>query len=177
MKKIFFVLFLGCLCMTTLSAQRNTFSGYGHTLNLGLGIGYYDYVGNSMPVLHANYEFDIANDVTLAPFVTFYSYRSHYGGYSYRETVMPIGVKGTYYIDRLIRLSSDWDIYGAGSLGFGFRRVSWDNSYPGDRDDYPKGGALRLDLHIGAEYHLNDDLGIFLDLSTGVSTFGFSFAL
>jgi hypothetical protein len=31
---------------------------------------------------------------------------------------------------------------------------------------------LFLDLHLGAEYHLNNRVGLFLDLSTGVSTIG-----
>jgi hypothetical protein len=176
MKKIIFLLGLFFFYTSNhLSAQGNFWgSGYGHTLNIGLGLGYYDYVGNSMPVFHANYELDVAGDFTLAPFVTLYTYRHTYQGNSYRETVMPIGVKGTYYIDRLVRLSSDWDIYGAASVGLGFRRVSWDASYPGDEDDYPKGGPVRLDLHMGAEYHINPELGVFMDLSTGVSSFGLS---
>lgn len=33
-------------------------------------------------------------------------------------------------------------------------------------------GALYLDGHIGAEYHISQKIGIFLDLSSGVSTFG-----
>src|SRR4051812_23236376 len=73
---------------------------YGKTLNLGLGIGYYGYVGRSLPVFHANYELNVAKDFTLAPFVTFYSFSNdYYWGnknypyryYTYRETVIPIG--------------------------------------------------------------------------------------
>ena len=48
---------------------------HGSTLNLGVGIGgnygYYKLAGKSFPVLHLDYEFDVAKNFTLAPFVNF----------------------------------------------------------------------------------------------------------
>lgn len=60
---------------TNLSAQRHkSYSeGYGNTLNIGLGIGgysgYYGYSGNTLPVFDINYEFGVAKNFTLAPFL------------------------------------------------------------------------------------------------------------
>ena len=161
-----------------LSAQNKNYSGdYGGTLNLGLGIGgysgYYGYIGRSMPIFHINYEFDVAKNFTLAPFISFSSYRNQYkNNYYYHETIIPVGVKGTYYFDELLRANSNWDFYLAGSLGFVVRRSSWDNGYDGDKNYYKGGNPLFLDLHIGTEYHLSSRVGMFLDLSTGVSTVG-----
>ena len=158
------------------SAQNNAkySKEYGHTLNLGLGIGgysgYYGYVGHSLPVFGINYEFGVANNFTLAPFATFYSYRQDY----YRETVIPLGVKGTYYFDQALGASSDWDFYLAGSLGFSVVNSRWDDGYTRD-NNYHTVDPLFLDLHIGAEYHLSNKVGLFLDLSTGVSTLGLAF--
>lgn len=148
---------------------------YGKTLNVGVGIGYYGYIGHSLPVLHFNYELDVARNFTLAPFISFYSYRNNYdrksGYYFYRETVVPIGVKGTYYFDSLLEADSKWDFYLAGSLGFAIRNVSWHREY--DKEYFYRGGTpLYLDLHIGTEYHISNKVGLFLDLSTGVSTLG-----
>lgn len=166
---------------TNLSAQNKNYSeNHGGTLNLGLGIGgylgYYNYVGHSLPVFHINYEFDVANNFTLAPFISFSSYRNGYyysnNNYYYHETIIPIGVKGTYYFDQILNANSDWDFYLAGSLGFAIIKSSWDNGYTGDRNYYTNGNPLFLDLHIGTEYHLSNKVGIFLDLSTGVSTVG-----
>jgi len=163
---------------TNLSAQKRTTGSesYGGTFNAGLGIGgyygYYNYVGRSMPVFHLNYEFDVAKNFTLAPFITFLSYRN--SKYYYRETVMPLGVKGSYYLDQALNANSNWDFYLAGSLGFTIVNTRWDdgyNTYPGYRTANP----LFLDLHLGAEYHLSSHVGLFLDLSTGVSTVGLSF--
>lgn len=159
---------------------------YGNTLNLGAGIGYYGYIGRSVPFGTLNYEFDVARNFTLAPFAGIYSYQNtYYWGnpnkpdwdesyhyYSYRATAIPVGVKGTYYFDQLLRAGSKWDFYAAGSLGFVFRKVVWESGYYGDKHVYQSASPLYLDAHVGAEYHMTPKAGLFLDLSTGVSTFG-----
>lgn len=172
-----------CLASTAVEAQEK----YGRTLNLGLGVGgysgYYKYAGRALPVLHLNYEIDVAKDFTLAPFISVYTFRDdYYWGdnnntprfYRYRETVIPIGVKGTYYFDDLLQVSSQWDFYLGGSLGFSIVNSTWESGYFGDKDPY-RGRSVFLDLHLGGEYHINNKLGVFLDLSSGVSTLGLAF--
>ena len=151
---------------------------YGHTLNLGVGVGYYGYIGYSVPFFFANYEINVARSFTLAPFLGIGSYRSNdyydYGGYHYyyHETVIPMGVKGTYYFDRILGAGPKWDFYLAASLGFVYDRVVWDDGYHGPTDIARSASPLYLDGHIGTEYHASRNVGIFLDLSTGVSTIG-----
>lgn len=151
---------------------------YGHSLNLGLGIGYYSYLYGSVPFFFINYEFDVARNFTLAPFLGVASYRSHdhyaWGGhhYYYHQTVMPMGVKGTYYFDNLLGASPKWDFYLAASLGFVYNRVVWDDGYYGPTTLSKSASPLYLGGHIGTEYHASKKVGIFLDLSTGVSTVG-----
>ena len=176
MKKFTYSLFMMILVLgTSLSAQNKNYGEqHGNTLNLGLGVGgysgYYGYVGHSMPVLSVNYEFGVAKDFTLAPFATFYTYHDN----NYRETVIPIGGKGTYYFDEILGANRDWDFYLAGSLGFSIVHTVWDNGYYQD-NAYHTVNPLYLDLHIGAEYHISQRVGLFLDLSTGVSTVGLAF--
>lgn len=179
MKTKIFTLALLALFMiagTNLSAQNRIGSESYKGLNLGLGIGgnygYYGYVGHTMPVFHINYEFDVAPSFTLAPFISFSNYSKKHNNYYYHETTMPIGLKGTYYFDQILEANSNWDFYLAGSLGFAIRKTSWDNGYEGDSNYTSDGNPLFLDLHIGAEYHLSNKVGLFLDLSTGVSTIG-----
>ncbi len=158
---------------------------YGKTLNIGIGLGgyagYYSYIGHELPVLHLDYEFDIANQFTLAPFISFFTYsQSYYWGsnknpyryYNYHQTVIPIGIKGTYYFDRLLRLNQHWDLYAAGSFGFAFVSTRWDTDYYGDKKYYQGANPLFVDLHIGGEYHFRQRLGLIVDLSTGVSSIG-----
>lgn len=167
------------MVLTTVSAQAQEVKhsrqeDFGNTLNLGVGIGYYGYLDQSTPFIFGNYEFTVANNFTLAPFLGFASYRSvnRYAGYYYHETVIPAGAKGTYYFDKLLNASPDWDFYAAASLGFVYDRVVWDDGYSGSTSLARKINPLYLDLHVGAEYHFNKRLGMFLDLSTGVSTVG-----
>lgn len=159
---------------------------YGQTLNIGIGVGYYNYIGRSIGASMINYEFDVVKNFTLAPFIGIYTYRKHYywgnpnkpyndpsyRNYVYREVVVPIGVKGTYYLDKLLRARNKWDFYVAGSIGFAYKKVIWENDYYGNEDVYRSASPLYLDVHLGAEYHLNQKAGLFLDLSTGVSTIG-----
>ena len=188
MKKIIIlsILFLTSYTMNGNAQDKSVPEKYGNTLNLGAGIGYYGYVGRSLPVGTLNYEFDVARNFTLAPFVGIYSYQNYYywgnpdkpngdpsyRQYSYRETAVPVGVKGSYYFDQLFHANPKWDFYAAASVGFVFRSVVWDNDYYGDRHVNQSASPLYLDAHVGAEYHLNQKAGLFLDLSTGVSTFG-----
>ncbi len=175
MKKITLsLLFALIISGTSVFAQKSYSSEkFGHTLNLGLGIGGYGYSHNyynhSLPVFSLNYEFDVAKNFTLAPFVTFMTYR--YNKDHYRQSIIPIGVKGTYYFDQILEAGSDWDFYLAGSLGFTLVRTSWYDGYSGDTY-YNDASPLFLDLHLGTEYHVSRKVGIFLDLSTGISTIG-----
>jgi hypothetical protein len=172
------ILFVG-LIQFNASAQEN----HGRTANLGLGIGgysgYYGYIGHPIPVFHFDYEFNVARNFTLAPFANFYSYSNRYNwngnNYKYRETVIPIGAKGTFYFDELFNASSKWDFYAAGSLGFALVNRNWEAGYDGDTNYYRSGNNLFLDAHIGAEYHFSNRAGVFLDLSSGVSTIGLAF--
>ncbi len=188
MKKLIIIstLFLTLFTAKTNAQDKPEAEKYGNTLNLGAGIGYNGYVGHSFPIGMINYEFDIARNFTLAPFVGIYSYRNYYywGNpnkpyyddsyrlYSYRVTAVPVGVKGSYYFDQLFRANPKWDFYASGSVGFVFRTVTWENGYYGDEHVYQNASPLYLDAHVGAEYHMTEKAGLFLDLSTGVSTFG-----
>lgn len=154
---------------------------YGKTLNLGVGVGYYGYVGQPVPFGTINFEFDIAKNITLAPFIGDYGYqRNYYWGnkdypdryYSYRTIVVPAGVKGTYYFDQLLHANSKWDFYAAASVGFAFRHSVWENGYYGNINVTQSASPLYIGAHAGTEYHMNQKAGLFLDLSTGVSTFG-----
>jgi|ERR1035437_375099 hypothetical protein len=164
-----FLLTLG----TNLSAQKNNYSdSYGNVLNIGLGIGgysgYYGYIGHTLPVFNINYEFGVARNFTLAPFVTFYSYSDP----NYTTYVTPIGVKGTLYLDQLLHAGPHWNFYVAGSLGVALVNTTWNADYPGDRSYYHSVDPLYLDLHVGTEYRFTRNIGAFLDLSTGISTIG-----
>jgi hypothetical protein len=191
MKKtiIIAIAFLTIFTFNSNAQDKPAAEKFGKTLNLGAGIGYYGYVGGMVPVGTMNFEFDVVRNFTLAPFVGVYGYQNRYywGNpsyaksdpsyryYTYRTIAVPMGVKGTYYFDELFHTNAKWDFYAAGSVGFIFRSVVWENGYEGDRQVYQTATPLYLDAHIGGEYHMTQKAGLFLDLSTGVSTIGLAF--
>lgn len=184
MKRIFNLLLLCIIVMTCNAQQNSTVEHYGKTLNLGVGISYYGYIHNPLPVALINYELDIVHHVTLAPFVGLYSYRNTEFGldnttnqFAYRETVAPIGIKAAYYLDALLRAHHKWDFYIATSFGFIIRKITWNSNYNRARDAYKQPKSIYVDAHAGAEYHVTKKAGLTLDISTGVSTFGLAIHL
>lgn len=164
---------------------------YGKVFNLGVGATYYGYVGHAAPVIMLNYEIDVARNFTLAPFLGFFTYRRDYwygpgpgpkphprppypyNRYHYRQTVVPFGIKGTYYFDELLKANKNWDFYASASLGFAIRSTTWENDYYDGYDDYRR-SSVYADLHIGVEYHLNQSFGLFADASLGMLLIGLS---
>jgi hypothetical protein len=178
MKKIIALLIISIALVGKLRSQED----YGRTLNVGFGLGYYGLA----PAVNVNYEFDVFRNFTLAPFMSVVTRRSYrywgdtynpYKNYYYRETIIPVGVKGTYYFDELFDADERWDFYAAASLGVAFRTISWESGYYGGNDYLVSrySSPLYGNLHLGAEYHFNQKTGLFLDLSTGMSTLGLGF--
>lgn len=174
------------IIITTLSLNLRSQEKFGHALNVGVGAGYYGYYYGTAPALALNYEFDVFKNFTLAPFISIATYKSYrywgdyyypYRDYSYRETIIPVGVKGSYYFDELFDASPKWDFYAAASIGVAFRSVSWENGYNGSRVVRSSSTPLFGTLHLGTEYHLTNKVGLFLDISTGFSTLGLGFHL
>lgn len=190
MKKtiLVFLAFIPVLSFNTNAQVATYVEKYGNTLNIGAGIGgysgYYGYIGRSLPVFNMNYELNVANYFTLAPFASFYTYRNKlfwgdnsypFKYYYFRETVIPLGFKGTYYFDKVLRAGPKWDFYLASSLGISIVNSNWDSDYHGDKNYYQLANLFFIDVHAGIEYHIIKRLGIFLDISSGVSTIGLAF--
>lgn len=183
-KKILPFLFLILFAVTKVCAQEEKKvpqEKFGNTLNLGIGLGYYGYVPGAIPAFNINYEFDVARVFTLAPFVNAYTYRNfyywgdannNYREYSYKRTVVPVGVKATYYFDELLSSGRKWDFYAAGSVGFVFVSTIYEDGYGGNRGTYNGISPFYIDAHLGSEFHITNTFGVYADLSTGISTFG-----
>jgi hypothetical protein len=186
MKKTVRSILISLFLTAKLSSQTIESEKHGNSLNGGVGIGYFGYIGHTLPVFHADYEFQIDNNLTLAPSLNLFSYEKNYIWANkegvlthshYNEVVVPLGVKVSYYLDHALKLNHKWDLYLAGSLGFNIRSTKWEDSYTGTLNINPGTGPLYLDFHSGVEYHLNKTMGLQIDLSTTVSSFGFAIHL
>lgn len=155
---------------------------HGKVFNVSVGVGYYGYIGHPLPLGNINYEIGIGRNFTLAPTAGVYAtttYNNYWGDeahpyrdYFYRETYVPLGIKASYYFDDLLGAGPKWDFYAAASGGYVYRSVTWENGYEGNRDVPRRSDTYFVAAHIGSEYHITGHTGIFLDLSTSVSTIG-----
>ncbi len=156
---------------------------YGNTVNIGVGVGYFEYAGYAVTALHLDYEVRISKDFTLAPFINVFTFQDRlfwgdaqnpFRYYHYREADFPVGAKGTYYFDDFLGLNPNWDLYLGASVGLILRSVSWQDGNNAQSSLNAGPGPLYMELHIGTEYHISHRVGIYLDLSTNVSSLGLS---
>ena len=139
MKKLFTFLIVATLFLsvTETYAQEET---YGGVLNAFVKFG-----DNSS--ISANYEFQIAQDITLSP-----EARIWFGN----DSQISIGARADYYFDRIFKLVEPWDIWGGVDAGFII-----------DGDD-----SLSLNIHAGAEYKFNETWGLILEVGGGTTAAG-----
>ncbi|PBQ32860.1 hypothetical protein CNR22_14120 [Sphingobacteriaceae bacterium] len=178
MKNAIAILVLLTALTSSLKSQNEKF---GNSLNVGIGAAYAGFG----PAVNVNYEFDVFRNFTLAPFISAMTYRDYnywgspnhpYKNYYYRETSVPVGVKASYYFDEWLKAGERWDFYVGTSIGVAYRATTWESGYDGNRRvERRYESPLYGSMHIGSECHLTERVGIYLDLSTGLSTFGLGF--
>ena len=142
MKQFFTIILVAGLFIASSNhvfAQEN----HGGALNAFVKFG-------SNSSISANYEFQVAPNVTVAPMA-----RIWFSG----KNDLAIGARGDYYFDSLFNLNEPWDIWGGVDAGF---VVSGDDN----KDDFS------LNLHAGVEYKFNDMWGIILELGGGTTSTG-----
>ena len=122
-----------------LAAQDN----YGSTLNTFVKFG-------SNSSIAANYEIQVAKDITLAP-----TARIWFSG----KNTFALGGRGDFYFDRLFGLAQPWDIWAGADAGF---VVSGDSN----KDDFS------LNLHAGVEYKFSSMLGVIFEFGGGNTSSG-----
>lgn len=128
------------LCFsTTVTAQEN----HGNALNIFVRFG-------SNSSIAANYEFQVTQDITLAP-----TARIWLSG----DNTFSIGGRGDFYFDRLFNLKEPWDIWGGVDAGF---VVAGDSN----KDDF------NLNLHAGVEYKFSSMLGVIVEFGGGSTSSG-----
>jgi outer membrane scaffolding protein for murein synthesis (MipA/OmpV family) len=108
---------------------------YGGVLNAYVKFGDNSTVG-------ANYEFDIADNITVSPEARI-SFSS--------DAFISLGGRADYYFDSLFNLDEIWDVWAGVDAGF---IISGDNSFS-------------VNAHTGVEYKLNDTWGIIAEIGAG----------
>ncbi|GAB3914410.1 hypothetical protein GCM10028803_59820 [Larkinella knui] len=146
--------------------------GYGYQkgdnlLNIGVGLSSY-YYGNPIGI---SYEAGIDKDFSVGAQLDYNA--GNYGNYYYnssrwRYTATYLGVRGSFHVNRLLKLNTQKvDLYAG--IGVGYRSFRWNDSSYGYGYDYRSG--LFLNYFIGGKYYFTNKVGAFLELGyTGLSS-------
>ena len=97
--------------------------------------------------ISANYEFQVANNITVSPEARFW-----FSG----DNDMALGGRADYYFDSLFGLNEKWDIWAGVDAGF----------LIGDGDSFT------VNAHAGVEYRISELIGIIAEFGGGVTSSG-----
>ncbi len=128
---------------------------------LNLGVGLNSYYGGGIP-LTGSFEVGVTEDISAGGSVSYLS-----GGGNYGYSVLYIGARASYHVNKLLNLNNDKvDLYGG--LGLGYRNYSWKDSYGFGYDaDY---NGIYFGGFIGGRYYFKPNMAGFLELGAGGSS-------
>jgi hypothetical protein len=164
MKKFFSVLMIAVLAMVGTQAMAQYEKG-DKLLNLGVGLG--AYYGGGLP-LGGSFEVGITDEISVGAQADFYTWGYNYGGgYDYRYTFIPVAVRGSYHVNKLLNLGNDKvDLYGGLQLGYTIASYSG-SAFSGFINNY--GGGVLFGAHLGGRYYFKPKLGAFGELGYGAA--------
>lgn len=170
MKKFNFPLLL----VIGLLAGTQSFAQYakGDKL-LNAGIGLSSYYGGGLPI-GASFEVGVTDEISVGAQIDYYSWSYNYGYLGlndrYRYTFIPVAVRGSYHVNKLLNLNNDKvDLYGGLALGYYISSFSYNGASPGYVYDNSYGNRVLFGLHLGGRYYFKPNLGAFAELGYGVS--------
>jgi hypothetical protein len=139
MKNIF-TLLLAAGLFFALAGNAYAQENHGGALNTFFKFG-------SNASIAANYEFQVANNITVSPEARFW-----FSG----DNDMALGGRADYYFDSIFGLPERWDIWAGVDAGF----------LIGDGDSFS------VNAHAGVEYRFTNAIGIILEFAGGVTSSG-----
>lgn len=157
MKKVKFIIVF-ILMASTFSFAQGTLGNGGKQLNAG--VGFSDW---GVPV-YVGLDFGVHEDITIGPRLSFRNYSYTRSGYKYKQNLAVLSFNGNYHFNKLLNLTSPWDVYAGLTLGYYF----WSDAKSSNGGIYEGNSSeVGLDLQIGGRYFFNDQLGINLELGGG----------
>ena len=119
-------------------------------LNAGVGLSSW-----GIPV-YVGLDVGVHEDISVGGELTLRSYNEKWKKEYYRHLIVGISGNGNYHFNRVLNISSDWDIYAG--LNLGFFIYNSPDEYPGSRSS-----GLGLGGQIGGRYYFSDKIGINLE--------------
>ncbi|RBQ05380.1 outer membrane beta-barrel protein [Pedobacter miscanthi] len=164
MKKQLLLIALFIFSVSAVNAQsKSSFSKGDNLFNVGVGIGS-PYFGtgysSSLPVNPSvSYEIGVSNAISVGGQVSCAS--SKYDGYNYtfKESAIYFGARGSYHFNQLLKLNPKFDLYSGLSLGYVTVSIS-------DSESIVTGTAsgFGFGFYAGGKYYLGKSTAIYSEL-------------
>ncbi|MBO9675892.1 MAG: outer membrane beta-barrel protein [Sphingobacteriaceae bacterium] len=164
MKKQLLFIALFIFSVSIVNAQsKSSFSKGDNLFNIGVGIGspfFGSGYSSSLPVNPSiSYERGVTDAISVGGQVSYAS--SKYDGYNYtfKESAVYIGARGSYHFNELLNINPKFDLYGGASLGYVTVSIS-------DNQNNISGTAsgLGFGLYAGGKYYIGSSTAIYSEL-------------
>jgi len=156
------VLILGAI--DGMAQSKSSFTKGNNLFNVGVGIGspfFGSGYESSLPVNPSiSYERGVSDAISVGGQLSYASAKYDAGfNYTFKESAIYIGARGSYHFNELLKLSPKFDLYGGTSLGYVTVSVS-DNqgSFTGTASGFGFG------LYAGAKYYFGSSTAIYSEL-------------
>jgi len=152
MKKI--IISLALLVISTIVFCQNPLGRRYNQLNLGVGL-----TGWGIP-LYLGLDRYISRDVSLGGELSYRAYNEKWHDDYYNHNIMGVSGNLNYHLNRILDISSPWDLYLGPNVGF----YVWTSpdGYTGNRSS-----GLGLGGQIGIRYYFTNKVGINLEFGGG----------
>jgi hypothetical protein len=155
-------LFTGFLCLALMSQM------YGQDKHNHVNFGLY---GTNWGVgVMASANFSIVENITVGPLVSlaFDVDPVGFSGYRYTHTIFGIGGKVDYYLNDVINLPSEFDVYAGGNAGYFL--VATSSNFDSDQHHLyrsSRSNNVFVQAEAGGRYYFKDNLAVFAEVSVG----------
>lgn len=165
MKTKFLLFTLALATVLSVQAQEKY-----NNIHVGLEASSYGYG------IMASGNFNVADNVAVGPIVMlkFNGYTTPF--YSYFNTFVGLGVKGDYYVDELLPIPKEFDVYAGGHAGWYI--VNSRSSYTGSASvyDIPSSrygrGRPFIQVEVGGRWHFKESMSLFAEVYSGYPASG-----
>lgn len=163
-KQLLFIALFTFSALAVNAQSKSSFNKGDNLFNVGVGIGS-PYFGtgysSSIPVNPSvSYEVGVSNAISVGGQVSYAS--SKYDGgfnYTFKESAIYFGARGSYHFNELLKLNPKFDLYGGASLGYVTVSIS-------DNQSTVTGTAsgFGFGLYAGGKYYLGKGTAIYSEL-------------
>ncbi|HWD87205.1 MAG TPA: hypothetical protein VG367_03695 [Mucilaginibacter sp.] len=166
-KYLLTALLIAAISSLGMAQSKSSFNNGDNLFNVGIGLGSPFFGAGYSASLPVNpvvsFEHGITDAISVGATASFASSKYGYSilntNYSFKETAIFIGVRGSYHFDQIFNIDPKFDVYGGASVGYVIVSVS-DNQ--GNSGSAASGGGFGA--FAGGKYYFQSNIAVYAEL-------------